>query len=68
MIDSAKPSDAAAGPEHGPDQRIDVRAQQLAGVYAKAFLGAAEKSGHLAERVGEFDTLVKQVIEPFPQF
>ena len=49
------------------EQAVDVRSQQLAGVYAKAFLGAADKSGQTSERISEFDELVA-LLNQFPEF
>ncbi len=58
--------EAAKNVEHAV--HIDVRAQQIAGVYAKAFLGAAETSGATGDRVAEIEALVSEVFEKFPQF
>jgi F-type H+-transporting ATPase subunit delta len=47
---------------------LDTSAQQLANVYAKAFLGASEKAGQTDRLVEEFDSLIKDVLDRFPQF
>jgi len=59
MIDTAKP-----GPKR--ETAIDVGAQQVGGIYAKAFLAAAEKSGQTAALVDEFNSLA-DAIEQFPE-
>lgn len=46
---------------------INVAAQQVAKIYAKALLGAAEKSGATASLMTEFDALVSEVLLKFPQ-
>ncbi len=60
MIDTAAP----AAQKHA----IDVRAQQIASVYAKAFLGAAESAGQLDERVSELEDFLRDVVNELPQF
>jgi F-type H+-transporting ATPase subunit delta len=47
---------------------LDTGAQQLANVYAKAFIAAAEKAGQTDRMVEEFDSLVQDVLDRFPQF
>lgn len=47
---------------------VDVRAQQIASSYAKAFLNAAQKAGQLDARVAEFDALLREVLNRFPEF
>jgi F-type H+-transporting ATPase subunit delta len=47
---------------------LDTGAQRLANVYAKAFLGASEKAGQTDRLVEEFDSLVRDVLDKFPQF
>ena len=60
MIDSAA---------HEPQKHaVDVRAQQIAGIYAKAFLGAAKSAGQLEEWVAELDGFVRDVLNELPQF
>lgn len=58
-------SAADSKPERMP---VDVRAQQIAGSYAKAFLNAAQKAGQLDARVAEFGELVRDVLNQFPEF
>jgi F-type H+-transporting ATPase subunit delta len=45
-----------------------VRAQQIAGIYAKAFLGAAVRAGQLEERVTELEYFIRDVLNELPQF
>jgi F-type H+-transporting ATPase subunit delta len=45
---------------------LDVMAQQVARVYAKALLGAAVKADHLDEVVEAIDSLVHDVLEKHP--
>jgi F-type H+-transporting ATPase subunit delta len=45
---------------------VDPRVAQAAGVYAKAFLGAAEKSGQAAALIEELESLVRDVLDRFP--
>lgn len=47
---------------------LDTGAQRLANIYAKAFLGASEKAGQTERMVEEFDSLVRDVLDRFPQF
>ena len=54
-----------ATPGSGP---IDVRAEQLAGVYGKALLAAAEKAGATAAIVEQFDALVNELFAKTPSF
>ncbi len=51
-----------------PASKIDAAADQVAGVYAKAFLGAAESAGKVAAMVREFASLVEDVLDRFPDF
>ena len=44
---------------------FDPAMQRLSKVYAKAFLGAAEKTGRIAELLEEFESLLKEVVIPF---
>lgn len=46
----------------------DIGKQQVASVYAKALVGAAEKSGKLNEVLSELDSLVDDVLVKFPGF
>ena len=48
--------------------RIDVGAQQVAGIYAKALLAASEKAGQTDLIVEEFDSLIRDVLDRFPKF
>jgi F-type H+-transporting ATPase subunit delta len=47
---------------------INVGQEQVALVYARAFLGSAEKSGQTAERVAELTSLVDDVLAAKPEF
>lgn len=58
----AQPSNSAK--VRGP--AIDVGAQQVAAVYAKALLGASEKAGQTAAVLGELDALVDEVLDKQP--
>src|SRR3990172_11231623 len=49
------------------DTVMDVTEEQIARVYAQAFLGAASKSPKTAELVDEVESLVFDVLEKFPQ-
>jgi F-type H+-transporting ATPase subunit delta len=59
MIDSAKA-------DHQP-KRVNVAAQQVASIYAKAFLAAAQKSGSVANLVEELETVVREALDPSPR-
>jgi F-type H+-transporting ATPase subunit delta len=45
----------------------DVGAEQVAGVYAGALIGAAEKAGQTEAVLAEFDALVEQLFGQFPR-
>ncbi len=45
---------------------LDVGAQQIAKVYAKAFMGAVEASGKTDEAIAELDSLISDVLDGFP--
>jgi len=47
---------------------INVGQEQVALVYAKAFLGSAEKSGRTADAVAELTSLVDDVLAAQPEF
>jgi F-type H+-transporting ATPase subunit delta len=49
-------------------ERIDVGAQQVAAVYARALLAAAEKAGVTDRVVEEYRDVVEQVLRPQPKF
>jgi F-type H+-transporting ATPase subunit delta len=44
----------------------DVGAEQVADIYAAALLGAAEKAGRTAAVIEEFDALLEEVLQAFP--
>lgn len=46
----------------------DIAKQQIAAVYVKALVGAAEKSGTTDQLVEEMDSLVDDVLQHFPGF
>jgi F-type H+-transporting ATPase subunit delta len=48
------------------DTVLDVTAEQIARVYAKALLAAAAQSPDVAGLVDEFHSLVQDVLQPFP--
>jgi F-type H+-transporting ATPase subunit delta len=60
MIDSPKSSNSKS-------TAVNVGAQQVATLYAKAFLGAAEKAGQADGLIEEFDTLITVVLDGFPK-
>ena len=45
----------------------DVRVEHVADVYAQALLGAAENAGRSEQVLEEFETLIADLLEPFPQ-
>ena len=45
---------------------FDIEQQQIAAVYAKAFLGAAEEAGQTDSLAAEFDSLFDQVLDSNP--
>ena len=47
---------------------FDIHTQQVAKVYAKAFIGAAQSSGQLTEVVSELDSLMDDVLLANPEF
>jgi F-type H+-transporting ATPase subunit delta len=46
----------------------DIGVEHVADVYAKALLGAAEKTGDAAAVLDELDALITDVLEQFPKF
>ncbi len=46
----------------------DVNREQVGAVYAEAFLAAAEGAGQADELVAEFERLVTESLDPFPEF
>jgi F-type H+-transporting ATPase subunit delta len=60
MIDSPKSTNSKSA-------AINVGAQQVATLYAKAFLGAAENAGNTDTLVEELNTLITAVLDPFPK-
>jgi F-type H+-transporting ATPase subunit delta len=57
-----------SAPEQKHSDHVDVGAQQVGAVYARALLGAAEKTDQLDAIVAELDSLVDDVLDAFPQF
>jgi F-type H+-transporting ATPase subunit delta len=53
---------------NSPADYIDPRVAQAANIYAKAFLGATEKSGQSAALVEELESLVADVLDRFPDW
>jgi F-type H+-transporting ATPase subunit delta len=60
MIDSAKSKNSKS-------TAVNVGAQQVATLYAKAFLGAAENAGKTDAVIEEFNALVTVVLDGFPK-
>lgn len=52
----------------GHETVLDVRQEQLAKIYARAFVSAANAKGKGAELVEELDSLVTDVLDRFPEF
>lgn len=52
----------------GQREQFDPGAVQVAGVYARALLGAAEKAGQSEDMLEELDRLVEDVLDPYPEF
>jgi F-type H+-transporting ATPase subunit delta len=59
MIDSAQNADK--------QQTVNVGAQQVARIYAKAFLPVAEKSGQAQSLVDELGAVVREVLDRSPE-
>jgi F-type H+-transporting ATPase subunit delta len=53
---------------NGQHERIDVGAQKVAAVYARALLGAAEKAGVADRVVEEYRDVVEGLLRPQPRF
>jgi F-type H+-transporting ATPase subunit delta len=51
-------------PRH--DTVMDVMEEQIARVYAQAFLGAVAKHANVADYVDEISAIVRDVLDPFP--
>lgn len=68
MIDAAKPEPAEAADEKVDEKVDDARVELIAGVYAKAFLGAGEAAKNLPERIVELDHLVDEILDRHPRF
>ncbi len=51
-----------------PRGAVDPGAQQVAGVYARALLGAGKNGGDAGALVSEFEELVSEVLQKFPEF
>ena len=49
-------------------ETVDIGKQQVAAVYAKALVGAAEKAGNADDVVEELDSLVREVFDKHPEF
>ena len=64
MVEDRSSRDARLATEVDPDVGIE----QIADVYAQAFLGAAEAAGQTESLVEELDSLAADVLEPFPAF
>jgi F-type H+-transporting ATPase subunit delta len=60
MIDSPKDKNPKS-------TAVNVGAQQVAAIYAKAFLGAAGTGGNAQGLVDELTTFVVEVLDPFPE-
>ena len=64
MFDHRKERDAQMAAE----LEADVGREQIADIYAEAFLGAAEDAGRTEALLDEFDSLVRDVLDANPQF
>ncbi len=51
-----------------PDSVLDIDAQQVGALYAKALLGATEPAGQTESVLVEFDSLVADVLDRQPKF
>ena len=51
-----------------PSEVFDIGAQQVAKVYAKALIGAAENAGQTDKLVAELNSLVQDVLDKHPEF
>jgi F-type H+-transporting ATPase subunit delta len=60
MIEAAQPEPA--------ERAYDARGEQIAAVYAKAFVGAGQAAGQLAEWVVELDHLIDEILNRHPRF
>jgi F-type H+-transporting ATPase subunit delta len=61
-------SDARSETDREDRHDSEVGAEQVAAVYAQAFLGAAEKTGQTQAMLDELDSLVRDVLDRLPQF
>ena len=53
-------------PQH--ETVMDVTEEQIARVYAQAFMGVANKSPSVGDLVNELETVVNEVLTPYPHF
>src|SRR5262245_21151158 len=53
-------------PDNKTSEPINVGAQQVATIYAKALLGASERAGETDSLLAEFDAVVGDVLKKFP--
>lgn len=57
-----------ASKTRGHDTVLDVTAEQLAKVYAQAFLDAAGRGGDTLNAIGELNAVIEEIIDRFPEF
>ncbi len=62
MAQDLPPKDA----QLAADYQADVAVEHIAGVYAEALLGAAGKADQVKDLLDEFDSLIADVLTPFP--
>ncbi len=65
MIDAVQPESTDASDFASA---YDARGEQIAAVYAKAFVGAGQAAGQLADRMVELDHLVEEILVRQPRF
>ncbi|MCE9544057.1 MAG: ATP synthase F1 subunit delta [Planctomycetia bacterium] len=61
-------ADQAATQPERRSEHFDVGAQRVGALYAQALLGAAESAGQVDAVVTELNSLVSEVLQPYPAF
>ena len=59
---------AESNPADARSSVLDIDAQQVGALYAKALLGAVEKAGKTESAMEEFDSLIADVLDRQPKF
>ena len=59
---------AESNPADARSSVLDIDAQQVGALYAKAFLGTVEKAGKTESAMEEFDSLITDVLDRQPKF